>query len=130
VVDGDTIVARLGGRDEKVRFIGIDTPETVDPRKPVQCYGPEASHHLKSLLPPGTPIRIERDAEQRDVYGRVLGYVWRQHDQLFVNEAMVADGYAHVLTIPPNVAYTGEFTHAASAARASGSGLWSACPRK
>jgi micrococcal nuclease len=130
VVDGDTIVARIGSRDEKVRLIGIDTPETVDPRKPVQCYGKEASDRMKSLLPPGSSIRVERDVEERDIYHRLLAYVWRGSDDLFVNRAMVADGYAHLLTIPPNVAYTDEFTKAASAARSSGLGLWRACPHE
>jgi micrococcal nuclease len=130
VVDGDTIVARIGTRDEKIRLIGIDTPETVDPRKPVQCYGREASDRMKSLLPPGSPIRIERDVEERDIYRRLLAYVWRGSDDLFVNRAMVADGYAHLLTIPPNVAYTDEFTRAMSNARSSGLGLWRACPHE
>jgi micrococcal nuclease len=127
VVDGDTIVARIGTRDEKIRLIGIDTPETVDPRKPVQCYGREASDRMKSLLPPGSSIRIERDVEERDIYRRLLAYVWRASDDLFVNRAMVADGYAHLLTIPPNVAFTDEFTRAAADARSSGLGLWRAC---
>jgi micrococcal nuclease len=129
VVDGDTIVARIGGRDEKVRLIGIDTPETVDPRKPVQCFGKEASDRMKALLPPGSSIRIERDVEERDVYRRLLAYIWRSSDDLFLNRAMVADGYAHLLTIPPNVAYTNEFTRAAATARSSGLGLWRACPQ-
>jgi micrococcal nuclease len=130
VVDGDTIVARLGTSDEKIRLIGIDTPETVDPRKPVQCYGKEASDRMKSLLPPGSSIRVERDVEERDIYRRLLAYVWRASDDLFVNRAMAADGYAHLLTIPPNVAYTDEFTRAVADASASGLGLWRACPHE
>jgi micrococcal nuclease len=127
VIDGDTIVARIGTREERIRLIGIDTPETVDPRKPVQCFGHEASDRMKSLLPPGASIRVERDVEERDVYRRLLAYVWRRSDGLFVNRAMVADGYAHLLTIPPNVSYTNEFTRAAAAARSSGLRLWRAC---
>src|SRR5205085_3089746 len=84
VVDGDTIVVHLGGRTETVRLLGIDTPETVDPRKPVQCFGTEASHRTKELLPPGTGVRLERDVEARDIYGRLLAYV-RRDDGTFVN---------------------------------------------
>src|SRR4051812_19756968 len=74
VVDGDTLVVAVDGHDEKVRLIGIDTPETVDPRKPVQCFGKEASRRMSELLPPGSEVRLERDAELRDRYGRLLAY--------------------------------------------------------
>jgi micrococcal nuclease len=127
VVDGDTLIVDLGGRDEKVRLIGIDTPETVDPRQPVECFGKQASDHLKKLLPPGTAVRLERDAEERDRYGRLLAYVHRLSDQQFINLALVRDGFANQLTIAPNVTYTDEFRRAERAARAAGSGLWSAC---
>jgi micrococcal nuclease len=128
VVDGDTIVVHLAGGDEKVRLIGIDTPETVDPRKPVQCFGREASNRTKELLPPGTAVRLERDVEARDRYGRLLAYVYRVRDGTFVNLALAEEGYAQPLTIPPNVAYTARFAAAASAARAAHRGLWGACP--
>jgi micrococcal nuclease len=127
VVDGDTVVAHLPGGDEKVRLIGIDTPETVDPRKPVQCYGPEASARTKQLLPKGTAIRMERDAEARDRYGRLLAYVYRAGDGTFVNLALATEGFAHPLTIAPNVAYADRFAAAVADARAAGRGLWSAC---
>lgn len=126
VVDGDTIVARLPRGDETVRLIGIDTPETVDPRKPVQCFGREASGRTKALLPPGTSIRLERDVEARDHYGRLLAYVHRT-DGTFVNLALAEEGYAQALTIPPNVAYTSHFSAAVAAAREAGRGLWGAC---
>jgi micrococcal nuclease len=128
VVDGDTVVIRLGGVDEHMRLIGIDTPETVDPRRPVECFGKEASDHTKELLPKDTRVRVERDAEARDRYDRLLGYVYRASDGLFVNLAMVADGYAKVLTYPPNVAHTGDFTAAQADARTRNAGLWGACP--
>jgi micrococcal nuclease len=128
VVDGDTVVARLSGGDEKVRLIGIDTPETVDPRKPVQCYGKEASNRTKALLPPGTAIRLERDVEARDRYGRLLAYVYRVSDGTFVNLALAEEGFAQPLTIPPNVAYAARFSAAAAAARTAHRGLWAACP--
>jgi micrococcal nuclease len=127
VVDGDTVVARLPAGDEKVRLIGIDTPETVDPRKPVQCFGHEASDRTKALLPPGTAVRLERDVEARDRYGRLLAYVYRVRDGTFVNLALAEEGFAHPLTIPPNVAYASRFAAAAAAARTAGKGLWSAC---
>ena len=89
VVDGDTIDLRFGGTTERVRLIGIDTPETVKPNTPVQCYGPEASAHTKALLPKGTAVTVERDLEPRDTYGRLLLYVHRAADQLFVNLDLV-----------------------------------------
>ncbi|HUF31829.1 MAG TPA: thermonuclease family protein [Acidimicrobiales bacterium] len=130
VVDGDTIVVRIAGQrsDERVRLIGIDTPETVDPRSPVECFGEEASARAKELLPPGTAVRLERDVEARDRYERLLAYVYRAADDLFVNLAMVEEGFAAVLTYPPNVAHTEAFVTAAAEARAAGRGLWGACP--
>jgi micrococcal nuclease len=127
VVDGDTIVARLPSGEEHVRLIGVDTPETVDPRKPVQCYGKEASRETTRLLPAGTAIRLERDVEARDRYGRLLAYVYRRADGLFVNLALAEGGFAQPLTIPPNVAYADRFAAAAAEARTAGRGLWAAC---
>jgi micrococcal nuclease len=128
VVDGDTVVVRIAGRDERVRLIGVDTPESVDPRTPVQCYGKEAAAFTAQLLPEGTVVRLERDVEARDRFDRLLAYVYRVSDGLFVNFELARAGYAQVLTIPPNVAYAEEFRGAAAAAREAGRGLWSACP--
>jgi micrococcal nuclease len=128
VVDGDTIVVRLAGREERVRLIGIDTPESVKPGSPVECFGKEASGHLASLLPEGTVVRLKGDVEQRDRYGRLLAYVYRDADGLFVNAVMARDGFAEPLTVPPNVAHTAELATAARSARESGRGLWAACP--
>jgi micrococcal nuclease len=124
VVDGDTIIVTGHVR---VRLIGMDTPEVVDPRKPVQCFGRAASQHMKSLLPKGTPVRLVYDADRYDRYGRTLAYVYRVSDGMFVNAALVRDGYARVLTIPPNVAHVNEFVALAADARRAGRGLWSAC---
>lgn len=124
VVDGDTIVVASGTR---VRLIGVDTPETKDPRKPVQCFGVEASAQTSSLLEPGAPVRLVYDVERLDRFGRTLAYVYRQTDGLFVNAALVAGGYALVATFPPNVAHVEEFTALARTAREEGRGLWSAC---
>jgi micrococcal nuclease len=116
VVDGDTLVV-----------VGIDTPETVDPRRPVGCFGVEASRRTASLLPPGTAVRLVYDVERTDRYGRTLAYVHRLSDGLFVNADLVAEGYAVVATYPPNVAHADEFVVLARKARESGAGLWKAC---
>ena len=127
VVDGDTVVVDIDGQRETVRLIGIDTPETVKPNSPVECFGPEASAATKGLLPEGTPVRLERDVEARDDYDRLLVYLHRATDGMFVNLELVRSGYATLLTFPPNVAHVDEFVAAAEAARTEGLGLWSGC---
>ena len=127
VVDGDTVQITINDATESVRLIGVDTPETVDERKPVQCYGPEASAHTKQLLPAGTAVHLERDAEVRDKYGRLLAYIYRASDGLFVNLELVADGYGSVLAIKPNVTYEAVFRDAEATARQRGAGLWGTC---
>jgi micrococcal nuclease len=126
VVDGDTVVARIGGREERVRYIGMDTPEDVKPGTPVQCYSRAAAAENRRLVA-GRRVRLVRDAEARDRYGRLLAYVYRASDGLFVNEELVRRGYARPLTIPPNVAHEHEIARLASAARRAGRGLWSRC---
>ena len=125
VVDGDTIVVSGGVR---VRLIGIDTPETVDPRQPVQCFGTEASRRASELLAPGTAVRLVFDVERYDRYDRTLAYVYRRADGRFVNEVMVREGFALVATYPPNVAHADDFVRWQAEARDAGRGLWSACP--
>jgi micrococcal nuclease len=127
IVDGDTFVARIGGRDETIRMLGIDTPETKHPTDPVECFGPEATARLEALLPVGTGVRLERDREARDRYGRLLAYVYREPDGLFVNLTMVDGGLAATLSIPPNTAMSDRLASAAARARAAGNGLWGAC---
>ena len=127
VIDGDTIDLRFGDTIERVRLIGIDTPETVKPNTPVQCYGPEASARTKSLLPKGTAVTVERDLEPRDTYGRLLLYVHRAADQLFVNLDLAQGGFARALTIPPNTAHQNDFATAIDLARSGKVGLWGAC---
>lgn len=127
VVDGDTLHVRLGHSDVTVRLIGIDTPETHKPDTPVECFGVEATKALGRLLPKGTTIRLERDVEARDRYGRLLGYVYRTRDRAFINLEMARAGFAAAYTYPPNVAHSGEFVAAAADARDAGRGLWSAC---
>ena len=130
IVDGDTVVVSLGGVDEKIRLIGIDTPESVDPRRPVECFGKEATAHINELIPPGTSVRVERDVEARDRYDRLLAYLYRSDDDLFVNQQMLADGFANTATYPPNVTHVDSFLVAERSARADGRGLWSACPHE
>ncbi len=127
VVDGDTLIVRVSGRRQRVRLIGVDTPESVKPNTPVQCFAIEASNRTKALLPAGTAVRLVGDVEQRDKYKRLLAYVYRASDNLFVNLTLVREGYAVPYTFPPNVAHTGEFVVAAAEARDGKRGLWSAC---
>lgn len=129
VVDGDTIEIQLSGKRETVRLIGIDTPETVHPSKPVECFGPEASAYLKSLLPEGTEINVVRDVEARDYYGRLLLYVYRIDDNMFVNRHLVETGHATPLPFAPNTHFSPEFARAAERAHSDKVGLWGACSR-
>jgi micrococcal nuclease len=124
VVDGDTAHIEVDGRDLDVRFIGIDTPETVAPDQPVECFGPQASAYTHRRLD-GARVELEYDVEREDRYGRTLAYVWLG-DELF-NETLVRDGYAVVTTFPPDVAYVDRFVAAQRDARAHDRGLWRAC---
>jgi micrococcal nuclease len=126
VVDGDTIVASVGGREERVRYIGMDTPEDVKPGTPVQCYSLRAAAENRRLVA-GARVRLVQDAEARDRYGRLLAYVYRLRDGLFVNAELVRLGYARPLTIPPNTAHEAEIARLAARARRAGRGLWSRC---
>lgn len=131
VVDGDTIDAAIdtpdGRVEERIRLIGIDTPETVRPDTPVECYGPESTAFVERLLPAGTPVRIERDVVGRDDFGRLLGYVHRASDGLFVNLEIVRTGHATPLSIEPNTTFRDDFVAAARAAERDDLGLWAAC---
>jgi len=124
VVDGDTALVRLRGEVEYVRYIGVDTPETVKPGTPVQCYGPQA-HDYDQRLVAGRTVRLEFDTERRDVYGRLLAYVYA--GRRFVNAALVRGGYARTLTIPPNTEHAGLFARLAKRAARHGRGLWGRC---
>jgi micrococcal nuclease len=128
VIDGDTIVADVGGREERVRFIGIDTPETVKPNTPVQCFGPQA-HDLNARLlgAAGTPLTLRFDRELRDRYGRLLAYVFRAQDDLFVNARLIDAGAARTLEIAPNTTHAAQLSDLQHTARAAGRGLWGAC---
>ena len=127
VVDGDTVDMIIDGVEERVRLIGIDTPETKKANTPIQCFGPEATAFTQSLLPEGTAVYLERDVEARDVYGRLLAYAYVAETGSFVNLEIVRAGYAQPLTIPPNVAHSTEFVDAARTAEHDNVGLWAAC---
>jgi endonuclease YncB( thermonuclease family) len=124
VVDGDTIKATFQGALLTVRLIGVDTPETVHPSEPVECFGPAASKYTTQALE-GERVRLEFDVERLDQYGRTLAYVWLG-ERLF-NEKLVRDGYANVSTFPPNVKYVDRFRAAQRDARSHDRGLWGRC---
>ncbi len=125
VVDGDTIHVEIAGKDYRLRYIGMDTPETVDARRPVGCYGAEASERNRQLVE-GRTVGLEKDVSETDSFGRLLRYVWVE-DQM-VNEALVEEGYALAATYPPDVRYSGVFASLQAQAREGKRGLWgSAC---
>jgi micrococcal nuclease len=129
VVDGDTVIVRSGSRTLDVRLLGIDTPETVDPNRPVGCYGPEASAYTKHLLT-GRRVRLVYDRQLHDVYGRWLAYIYLERParpDLFVNARLITAGYARTLSIPPNTAHAAELAALERTAALAGRGLWSAC---
>ena len=104
----------------------MDTPESVKPGAPVECFAKRASAFNERLVG-GERVRLVSDLEARDRYGRLLAYVYRARDGLFVNAELVRRGYAETLTVPPNVAHASDLRRIAAAARRSGRGLWSAC---
>lgn len=121
VVDGDTITIE---GNKKIRYIGIDTPEIKDPNKTVECFGKEASSQNKTLVL-GKEIKLEKDVSEVDRYGRLLRYVWV--NDIFVNDYLVRQGYAHVATFPPDVKYSHQFLEAEKEARENKRGLWGKC---
>jgi micrococcal nuclease len=124
VVDGDTVVLTELG---PVRLIGVDTPETKDPRKPVQYYGIEASAFLQSMLS-GQSVRVEYDHQRRDKYQRTLAYLYLS-DGTFVNREIIRQGFGHAyLTYP--FAYAEDFRAAEREAREAERGLWGQAPAK
>ncbi|MEA2056341.1 MAG: thermonuclease family protein [Patescibacteria group bacterium] len=121
VVDGDTFVLEDG---RKVRYIGINTPETKHPQKEVECFGQEASDYNQDLIE-GKMIKLEADVQEVDHYGRLLRYVWL--DDVLVNELLVKEGYAQSSSYPPNVSYQDLFDQAEKNARENKLGLWGKC---
>ena len=125
VIDGDTLDISVSGSDVRIRLIGLDTPETVDPRKIVQCFGREASDKAKQMLT-GTSVHLELDPSQGmyDKYGRVLAYIFLADDTLF-NKYMIAEGYGHEYTYDLPYKYQNDFRAAEKSAREQQKGLWS-----
>ena len=122
VVDGDTFVINYNGVNEKVRLIGIDTPESVHPNKEKNTeFGELVSNFSKEILT-GKKIQVEFDVEQRDKYGRLLAYVYL--DGQMYNKILLQKGYAKLATYPPNVKYVEEFTAIQKVAREEKAGLW------
>ena len=124
VIDGDTILLSNGKR---VRYIGINTPESVAPNRPVECFGKEASGFNKKLVE-HKYVRLERDISDVDKYGRWLRYVYI--DGTFVNLKLVEEGYAYAYTVPPDVKYADLFLKAQREAKEKGKGLWGKCQKK
>jgi len=125
VIDGDTIEVSLAGKSYTVRYIGIDTPETVDPNRPVQPYGVEASKKNTEMVA-GKTVRLEKDVSETDRYGRLLRYVYVGN--LFINSELVRLGYAQVSTFPPDVKYVDLFLKQQQEARDANRGLWGLSP--
>ncbi len=126
VVDGDTIVAQVDGHRERVRYIGVDTPESVKPGTPVQCFAKSASAENERLVA-GRTVRLEFDRELRDRYGRLLAYIVRS-DGVAVNEVLLRGGFARTIVFPPNTRNRRRFAAIQRDAQNRGAGLWSACP--
>ncbi len=127
VIDGDTIELSTG---QKVRLVGIDTPETVDPRRSVGCFGKQASSQSKKLVE-GKEVILERDVSETDKYNRLLRYVYlplADGSLLFVNDYLVREGFARVYTYPPDIKFNEQFLQAEREARSENRGLWAACP--
>jgi micrococcal nuclease len=124
VVDGDTLEVRIGEEVEDVRLIGVDTPETVDPGEPVQCFGHRASRFASRLVEERR-LRLIFGVERRDVYGRLLAYAYIGHR--FVNAELVRRGLAQTLAIPPNTRYRALFERLERGAARAGRGLWGGC---
>ncbi len=128
VIDGDTIQLTTG---QRVRYIGIDTPETKHPKKSVQCYGREAASRNRELVE-GKKILMEKDVSNTDRYDRLLRYIYLQNPEatqeaLFINEYLVEQGYAQALTYPPAVKYNQQMIDAQRVAQKEKKGLWGKC---
>lgn len=129
VVDGDTIDVQINGQKKTIRLIGINTPETVDPRRPVQCFGKEASNETKRLLT-GKQVYLTKDVSESDKYDRLLRFVYlplENGEMLFVNDYLVRQGFANNYPYPPDIKFDDQFRLAEKEAKEQKRGLWSAC---
>jgi len=131
VIDGDTIEIEGG---KKIRYIGINTPELHDPRKPIQCYGKEAMEENKRLVE-GKTVELQKDISETDKYGRLLRYIFlydpsASSSPLFVNNYLINEGYAYASTFPPDVKYADIFSNSQKQAMDNRKGLWKDCKFK
>lgn len=122
VVDGDTVKLTNG---KTLRYIGVDTPETVDPRRAIGCFGTEASTYNR-LLTTGKTVYLEKDVSDTDRYGRLLRYVYLQSGEM-VNEMLIREGYAYASAYPPDIKYQDIFERLEKQAREKNAGLWGSC---
>lgn len=123
VIDGDTFAATVNGKEERIRLLLVDTPETKHPDKPIQPFGEEASAFTKSILTNGKVVQLEFDLAQRDKYGRLLAYVYV--DGKMLNEILLEKGFARLAVFPPNTQYVDEFGALQENAQTAGVGIWS-----
>ena len=128
VIDGDTIVLEVQNQTETVRLLGVDTPETVHPSKPIECFGPEASAFTKATLVKGSSVKLLRDVEPRDRFQRLLVYLFLADGTLF-NQLLIDRGFARTLSIEPNTTFASQFATHESNARNRRVGLWQYCER-
>jgi micrococcal nuclease len=128
VIDGDTIVLEVQNQTEIVRLLGVDTPETVHPSKPIECFGPEASAFTKATLTKGSTVKLLRDVEPRDRFQRLLVYLFLADGTLF-NQLLIDRGFARTLSIEPNTAFTLQFATHELNAKDRRVGLWQYCER-
>lgn len=127
VLDGDTFEIKIGKKNQTVRMLGVDTPETVDPRKPVQCYGKEASDETKSILSHyAVTLKMDKTQSMTDKFGRLLAYVYRE-DGLFMNEFLLKNGLAREYTYSKPYMFQKEFKAFEMAAKEEKAGLWKKC---
>ncbi len=124
VRDGDTIEVDIGGSKKVVRYIGVDTPESVDPRRPIECFGREASNINKSLVENQT-VQLEKDVSETDKYGRLLRYVYI--GDIFINRYLVEEGFANASAYPPDIKYQEDLESSEEEARINNKGLWATC---
>ncbi len=132
IVDGDTIRVLVDGREELVRLIGINAPETGGPYRDRECYGEEATDLVRELVPIGSTVQLERDQTDRDRYGRLLRYVWLPRaggEFVLLNEVLVAGGAARARSYPPDTTYQTVLAEAEATAVSREAGQWDQCPR-
>jgi len=130
IIDGDTIEVTHGSEKLTIRYIGINTPETVKPNSPIECFGKQASAYNKEILQ-GQEVTLESDIQDKDRYGRLLRYIYfkdKGNGSVMVNKKLVEEGYAYASSYPPNVKYQDEFKEAERKARGNKKGLWGECP--